>query len=77
MNWLAWYEVRVAESLDGPCLAWFAELGFCPAVESPGSGGTLSHGELSDPVALFGAFARVRDLNLTILEVRRVEGKTP
>ncbi len=35
--------------------------------------GTLLRGKLRDQAALFGLLARVRDLNLTLLEVRRIE----
>jgi hypothetical protein len=73
MNWPAWYELRVAERFEehwGPC---FAERGLTP-VSEPGGVGALLRGQLRDPAELFGALARVRDLNLTLLEVRRMEG---
>lgn len=72
MNWPARYELRIAEPLEGRLQQWFLDLGFIPAQEHTGPG-TLLRGMLSDPAALFGALARVRDLNLTLLEVRRVE----
>ena len=70
MNWPAWYEIRIAETLDKHWQQWFLdlELAFVP---DPGLG-TLLRGCLRDPAALFGALARLRDLNLTLLEVRQV-----
>lgn len=107
MNWPAWYEIRLAESLDDRWRQWFLDLGLAWAVQNAcldslrpvdegflefrttcgGSKlqihtfqtpppGTLLRGELRDPSALFAALARVRDLNLTLLEVRRINPPT-
>jgi hypothetical protein len=43
-----------------------------PADERAGPG-TLLRGNLPDQAALFGLLGRVRDLNLTLVEVRRIE----
>jgi hypothetical protein len=72
MNWPAWYEVRVAESLEDRWQQWFLDLDLAPAPD-PSRPGTLLRGRLRDQAALFGALARVRDLNLTLLEVRRMQ----
>ena len=72
MNRPACYEIRVAEPLDPIWQQWFPELEILPARAQPGPG-TLLRGTLPDQSALFGLLARVRDLNLTLLEVRRVE----
>ena len=72
MNWPACYEVRVAEPLESHWLQWFLDLDLVPA-QDPSGPGTLLRGNLRDQAALFGALARVRDLNLTLLEVRRIE----
>lgn len=67
-----WYEIRVAEEIESCWLEWF--LGFAIVTDGgqPDSG-TLLRGSLPDQSALFGMLARVRDLNLTLLEVRRLE----
>lgn len=72
MNWPAWYEVRVAEPLEESLRQWFLDLDLDLIVDPCGPG-TLLRGNLRDAAALFGALARVRDLNLTLLEVRRME----
>ena len=72
MNRPACYEIRVVEPLDSLWQQWFPELEIIPAQAQPGPG-TLLRGTLPDQAALFGLLARVRDLNLTLLEVRRIE----
>lgn len=70
MNWPAWYEFHIAEPLDERCQQWFLDLDLIPMPDDPG---TRLRGNLRDPATLFGALARVRDLNLTLLEVRRID----
>lgn len=72
MNWPAWYQIRIAEPLDDHWRQWFLDLDLRPA-QDPSGPGTLLCGNLRDQSALFGALARVRDLNLTLLEVRRMD----
>lgn len=72
MNWPAWYEIRIAEPLEDRWRQWFLDLDLVQAPD-PSGPGTLLRGELRDQAALFGALARVRDLNLTLLAVRRME----
>jgi hypothetical protein len=72
MSRSAWYEIRVAEPLDAHLLVWFPEMQI--QAEEPQDGqGTLLRGCLPDQAALFGLLSRVRDLNLTLLAVRRIE----
>lgn len=66
------YEIRLAERLPSPWWQWFLDLGVSPVEGAPGPG-TLLRGSLPDQAALFGLLARVRDLNLTLLEVRRID----
>lgn len=72
MNFPACYQIHVAETLESHWLQWFLDLGMFPAEGQTGPG-TLLCGKLPDQAALFGVLARVRDLNLTLLEVRRIE----
>ena len=63
------YEIHIAERLEDCWRDWFP--GFAILVASDGDvPGTLLRGVEVDQAALFGLLARVRDLNLTLLEVR-------
>ena len=62
------YQIRVQGHLDGDWSAWFEGL---TITRLPG-GETLLAGELADEAALHGVLARVRDLGLPLLAVRRV-----
>jgi hypothetical protein len=75
MNRSIWFEIRIAEPLDSCWKHWFQELEIVTAEEQPGMG-TLLRGRLPDQAALFGLLGRVRDLNLTLMEVRRIEEKS-
>jgi hypothetical protein len=66
------YEIRVAEPLERRWQQWFLDLDLVPA-EGQSGPGTVLRGYLPDQAALFGLLARVRDLNLTLLEVRRTD----
>lgn len=66
------YEIRVAEMLESRWQQWFLEMEIVPA-GADNAPGTLLRGRLPDQAALFGMLALVRDLNLTLLEVRRIE----
>jgi len=63
------YEIRVQGALDARWSAWFAGLEVCN--RAPGE--TTLSGSLRDQAELHGVLARVRDLELSLLEVRRVD----
>jgi hypothetical protein len=68
------YEIRVGEELRAHWAAWFAGMELIlPAGSEPA--GTLLRGELRDQAALYGVLNRIRDLNLTLIEVRRVNAQ--
>ncbi|HEX6739231.1 MAG TPA: hypothetical protein VF310_13210 [Vicinamibacteria bacterium] len=62
-------EIRVRGHLDGDWAAWFDGL----AIARLPGGETRLAGELADEAALHGVLARVRDLGLPLLAVRREE----
>ncbi len=69
------YEIRVAEELDSRWSYWFTDIEII-AGEGPSWRGTIMRGRLPDQAALYGLLGRIRDLNLTLLEVRRLDEVT-
>jgi hypothetical protein len=63
------YEIRVNGVLGSGWSAWFDGL----QVSSDEHGQTTIAGRVSDQAALHGLLARVRDLGLELLEVRRTD----
>ncbi len=63
------YEIRVLGALDARWSAWFAGLD----VSSNAVGETTLRGPLRDQAALHGVLARVRDLGLSLVAVRRLD----
>jgi hypothetical protein len=66
--WPARYEIRVEDVLDERWADWFGGL----QVKSEGTQ-TVIVGLLADQPALHGALAKVRDLGLCLISVRRLE----
>jgi hypothetical protein len=63
------YELRVQGVLDARWSAWFEGL----RVSSDEHGQTTIAGPVADQAALHGLLAKVRDLGLPLLEVRRID----
>jgi hypothetical protein len=63
------YEIRVNGVLDSGWSAWFDGL----QVTSDERGQTTIAGPVGDQAALHGLLAKVRDLGLELLEVRRID----
>jgi hypothetical protein len=63
------YEIRVRGVLDSHWSAWFEGLEF----RSEPGGVTVLAGPVIDQAALHGLLAKVRDLGLPLLSVRRVD----
>jgi hypothetical protein len=63
------YEIRVRGVLDGGWSAWFDGL----QVTSDEHGQTTIAGPVVDQAALHGLLAKVRDLGLELLSVRRTD----
>jgi hypothetical protein len=65
----AHYELRVQGVLDPGWSAWFEGL----RVSSDQAGQTTIAGPVADQAALHGLLAKVRDLGLELLSVRRID----
>ncbi len=65
----ALYEIRVQEQIGDGWLGWFE--GF--SITRFPSGGPLLAGPIVDQPALHGLLAKIRDLNLTLISVNRME----
>jgi hypothetical protein len=63
------YEIRVEGVLDGRWSAWFDGM----AVSSDEPGQTTIAGPVADQAALHGLLAKVRDLALPLISVRRID----
>ena len=70
---LQWYEVRVQGHLDARWADWVEGLAFT----HEGDGTTTIAGPLVDQAALHGLLARIRDLGLPIVSLRRVCPDSP
>jgi hypothetical protein len=70
--WPARYEFRVDGILDGRWADWFGGL----QVSSEGAQ-TLIAGLVADQPALHGVLAKIRDLGLCLISVRRIEPPEP
>ena len=72
------YEVKIKGHLDDHWKPWFE--GMMLSYEStaePGQAYTLITGPIVDQPALHGLLAKIRDLNLTLISVRRISPEHP
>ena len=65
----AWYEIRIKEAIREKSLTWFEEF----AITQTTSGETLLRGPIADQSALHGLLGKIRDLNLTLISVNRMD----
>lgn len=65
------YEIKVKGTVDEKWSSYWFE-GF--TVTPQANGESLLRGQVADQAALLGLLARIHDLGLAILSVRRVEG---
>ena len=63
------YEIRLGCHLDPSWSAWFGDLTVRPAAD----GQTILSGVVIDQTALHGVLARIRDLALELLSLRRLD----
>lgn len=67
-NGLTDYRIKLKEHLDPKWSDWFEQM-----VISIEGGQTILTGPVPDQAALHGLLIRIRDLNLTLLSVERIE----
>jgi len=65
------YQIRVKGNLENKWSEWFG--GF--SITSPTIGETVLVGVVADQAALHGLLAKVRDLGLPLIEVKRLKSK--
>ncbi len=68
MNWPAVYRFDIEEQLSSTWSEWFEGMVIEPSIGQ----GTSITGLIEDEAALFGVINRLRDLNLVIIEVKRL-----
>jgi hypothetical protein len=64
------YEIRIQGLLDQRWSSWFDGL---TVTSQPDSATTLIAGPVTDQAALHGLLAKIRDLGLPLLSVRRID----
>ncbi|HEX2981206.1 MAG TPA: hypothetical protein VHO48_13135 [Anaerolineaceae bacterium] len=67
-----WYEIWVSEALDDRWGQWFDGMEIVSAGGKYPEAGTILKGWMPDQEALFGVLRQIRNLNLTLVEVKRV-----
>jgi hypothetical protein len=69
-----YYEIRIKEPLADCQVEWFPnmEVARCADGDEIEGANTILSGWLPDQSALFGVLARIRDLNLTLVSVKRI-----
>lgn len=65
------YAIQIKEQINTTMLVWFE--GF--SIQSTEVEGTILTGSIADQSALHGMLAKIRDLNLTLISVNRIDPK--
>jgi hypothetical protein len=72
-NSQSFYEIRVEGELGEMWMEWFEGLSIRKEIHADtGRPYAVLYGPIPDQPALHGVIARIRDLNLTLLSVRRI-----
>lgn len=61
------YQIRIGQHLDAHCSAWLGGM----TITNLDSGEAMLTGQLIDQAALYGVLQSLRDMNVTLLDVRR------
>ena len=67
------YEIRVKGHIEQSWRSWFEELAIKTGFAEDGTPITTFSGQLVDQAALHGVLAKIRDINLPLISVNRVE----
>lgn len=70
---MAVYDIRVAGQIDTQWSTWLDGL----TITHPQPGETMISGDIVDDAALHGTLNRIRNLNLSLLSVIRIDPRTP
>jgi hypothetical protein len=70
MDTSAFYEIVIKEQLDEQWAVWFLPL----VLHNVNNGSTTFRGSVRDQGELHGLLEKIRDLNLTLIAVRRIAG---
>ncbi len=68
------YEILIGGALDMSWSDWFGGMAVEAAALPGGRPATRLRGQLPDQAALFGLLLRIRDVNLELISVERVNG---
>jgi hypothetical protein len=71
------YLIKVKGRLDASWAGWFDSMDIMVTEDEDGATVTSMTGLVVDQVALHGLLARIRDLNLQLLSVQRLDGSPP
>jgi hypothetical protein len=71
------YLIKVKGRLDASWAEWFDSMVIVVTKDEDGAAVTSMTGLIVDQVALHGLLARIRDLNLPLLLVQRLDGPPP
>ena len=66
------YQIRVEGHIEDSWSSWFEGM----AIRHEESGETILVGTLADQAALHGVLMRIRDLGLSLVEVKRIENSS-
>lgn len=61
------YQIRIGQHLDAHCSAWLGGM----TITNLEGGESMLSGLLIDQAALYGVLQSLRDMNITLLDVRR------
>lgn len=73
MSKACFYQIRVRNPISAEWTSWFNDLTISPA----GNDEALISGVLVDQAALHGVLAKIRDLNLELISIQRLEDDNP
>lgn len=70
------YQIMVQGRLDDTWAEWFGGMTITAGQDETGQSATILIGLVDDQVALHGLLTRIRDLNLRLVSVQRLDGSS-